>query len=179
MVDQIMEVKLDGPISTLDELLSLFISAVEISRICQLSRSAANHWFETAGKERRAVPGLTSVVLLADYVGLSDGELGSVIRDLYRIRKEMTARRNRKKAAAKREAEKRTEGLREQRAKIREVRRRNNLRSYQAELDLEAKRLKELEQEAEQKELYLKNQARLRRIERLERRLHGDKNGNN
>jgi hypothetical protein len=179
MADQIMEVKLDGPISTLDQLLSLFISGVEISRICNLSRSAANHWFETAQKERRAVPGLTSVVVLAEHVGLSDAELGSVIRDLYRIRKEMTARRNRSKAAAKREADKRTEGLREQRAKIREVRRRNNLRSYQAEMELEARKREEAEQEAAKKELYLQNQARLRRIERLERRLHGDKNGNN
>ena len=110
MVDQKMTKELLNPISTLDELLSLFVSAVEVSRICNLSRSAANHWFKTDQKERRALPGLSSVVLLADYIGLSDAELGSVIRDLGRIRKEMVEHRNRSKAAAKRETEKRNRG---------------------------------------------------------------------
>lgn len=174
MVDQKMTKELLNPISTLDELLSLFVSAVEVSRICNLSRSAANHWFKTDQKERRALPGLSSVVLLADYVGLSDAELGSVIRDLGRIRKEMVEHRNRSKAAAKRETEKRNRGLREQRAKIKQVRRRNDMEAYHRGMDAEEERLLELEKEANEKELYLEKQARLRRLERIERQLHGD-----
>ena len=160
-------------IYTLDALLSLFVSGTEVSRICGLSRSAANHWYKTDSKIRRSLPNLANVVQLADYVCLTDEELGAVIRDIGVERKKMLEHRNRSNAAKQREAKKRREGLREQQEKIRQIRRRNDLESYNREKQLESMRLKELEEEARKKQEHLDNRERRRRLELLERRLHG------
>ena len=48
------------------------------------------------------------------------------------------------------------------------------MEAYHRGIDAEEERLLELEKEANEKELYLEKQARLRRLERIERQLHGD-----
>ena len=167
-------------IYTFDALLRLFVSGTEISRICGLSRGAANHWYLTDSKIRRALPNLATVVILADYVGLSDEELGSVIRDMGVQRKKMVEHRNRSRAAKQREAKKKRQGLKEQRARLKEIRRRSEMDSYNREKQLESMRLEQLEEEAERKAEHLQSKERRRRLELLERRLHGGiSNGDN
>ena len=90
---------------TLDQLLRKFANISEASRAAGLSRTAAHHWY--ASGDARCLPSMRSVMLMADVQGLSDLQLGQVIRDMESVRDAMLRSRQRRKAARTREENKR------------------------------------------------------------------------
>jgi hypothetical protein len=72
---------------TLQDLLDKFDTPLEAAQVAKLGRTAAWHWF--AEDERRKLPSVRTIVYWADYFGLSNDDLGSVIRDQSAIREKL------------------------------------------------------------------------------------------
>ena len=70
---------------TLNELLGRFRGPKEASEAAGLSRSAGYHWY-VKGSER-ILPAISALLSMANREGLTDEELGSVIRDTEKVRK--------------------------------------------------------------------------------------------
>ena len=143
---------------TLDDLLSKFKNPREASEVAELGRTAAWHWF--AKGEKRSLPSVDTVVRWADHFGLTDTQLGMVIRDRKQVRAQLH-----QEYLLRKDAE-----VRQQRAEA--AQRSRDLRKEQAEkrrLALQALKDKKIEQEVdwEEKEKVLE-------IRRLENIIKGD-----
>ncbi len=152
-------------IDTLDKLLLLFPNKAELCRICLLSYGASNHWYKP---NRKCAPNFNSILRMADHVGLTDEELGKVVRDVAKIRVELQNHRKRSREAKKREKNKRMEERREM------ERRKNVARSSQYLAEMERKQVL-AEEKIKEKEAYLMLQKKLQRLEELEKQLNKEK----
>ena len=153
-------------IDTLDKLLYLFPNKAELNRICLLSCGASSHWY---APKRTHAPDIQSVIRMADYHLLSNEELGSIIRNLGKIRIELQGKRKRSREAKKREKLKRMNERKEM------DRRKRVARSSKYIEQMEIKK-EEVERQIEEKEAYLEMQKRLHRLEELEKQLQPGKN---
>ena len=103
-------------VMTLDDLLNKFDTPLEAAKVAKLGRTAAWHWF--AEDERRKLPTVRTIVYWADYFGLSNENLGSVIRDHSAIRQKMheefLIKQEEKKLQERKEAIKRNQLRRKQ-----------------------------------------------------------------
>jgi len=68
---------------TLDEILQI-LDREEATDVAKCGRNASWHWYKR--DHRRKVPGVNILVAWADYLELSDADLGELIRDATRIR---------------------------------------------------------------------------------------------
>jgi|TARA_R100000081_G_scaffold91742_2_gene70712 hypothetical protein len=153
-------------IDTLDKLLQLFPNKADLNRICKLSSGASSHWFKP---NRKHAPDVQSVIRMADYIRITNEELGAVIRDLGEIRIELQNKRKRSREAKKREKLKRMEERKEMERRKRVARSSQFLERMEREKELAEKQIKE-------KEAYLELQKRLQRLEQLEKKLQNNKN---
>tara|TARA_R110001583_G_scaffold30896_5_gene106231 strand:- start:10273 stop:10623 length:351 start_codon:yes stop_codon:yes gene_type:complete len=83
---------------TLDELLGRFSGPKEASAVAGLSRSAGYHWYSEGS--RRILPAMSALLRMANREGLTDAELGSVIRDTEKVRK--TIKRSKRRTPVRR-----------------------------------------------------------------------------
>lgn len=150
-----------GMIDTLDKLLMLFPNKAELNRICLLSGGASSHWYKP---KRTHAPDVNSVIRMADYVPITNEELGAVIRDLGKIRIELQGKRKRSREAKKREKLKRMNERKEMERRKRVARKSQFLEEMERKKELADQRIKE-------KEAYLELQKRLQRLEQLEQKL--------
>lgn len=148
-------------IDTLDKLLLLFPNKAELNRICLLSCGASSHWYSP---NRKHAPDIQSVIRMADYVQITNEELGAVIRDLGKIRIELQSARKRSREAKKREKLKRMNERKEMERRKRVARSSQFLEKMEREKELADQKIKE-------KEAYLELQKRLQRLEKLEKQL--------
>ena len=153
-------------IDTLDKLLLLFPNKAELNRICLLSCGASSHWYSP---NRKHAPDIQSVIRMADYVQITNEELGAVIRDLGKIRTELQGARKRSREAKKREKLKRMNERKEMERRKRVARSSQFLEKMEREKELADQKIKE-------KEAYLELQKRLERIEELEKMLETNQN---
>ncbi len=149
-------------IDTLDKLLILFPNKAELNRICLLSCGASSNWYPP---KRKCAPDLNSILRMAEYVQLTDEELGKIIRDVYKIRVELQGKRKRSREAKKREKLKRMEERKEMERRKEVARRSKYLEKMEREKVLAEEKIKE-------KEAYLELQKRLKRLEQLEKQLN-------
>ena len=152
-------------IDTLDKLLFLFPNKSDLNRICNLSSGASSHWYEP---NRKHAPDVQSVIRMANYIPISNEELGAVIRDLGKIREDLQKKRKRSREAKNRERLKRMEERKEMERRKRVARSSQFLERMEREKELAERRIKE-------KEAYLELQKRLRRLEDLEKKLQDNK----
>jgi len=139
---------------TLDDLLKKFESPMEAAKVAKLGRTAAWHWF--AKGEKRSLPSVRTLVMWSNHFGLSNEELGSVIRDQSRLRLEKHEEYLRKKDEENRE--RRLEAAERSRLKRKEQSEKR-IAAIQSRLDEET----EKEMDWEEKEKILD----LRRLETL------------
>jgi hypothetical protein len=120
---------------TLDDLLKKFESPIEAATVAKLGRTAAWHWF--AKGEKRSLPSVRTLVMWSNHFGLTNDELGSVIRDQSRLRSEMhqeNMRQKREERIKKRhESAERSRELRRERAEERR-------KAKEAKVDLDTER---------------------------------------
>ena len=142
----------------MDGLLRMFPSVSEASRVAGLSRTAAHHWY--ASGDTRCLPSARSVMQMADSQGLTDLQLGEVVRDMERVRDGMHVSRNRRKAARVREANKRRD-----REKL--AGRNESARKREAAYDSERLARQEREEEIRKKEEFLAGEVGEEGLDRL------------
>lgn len=143
---------------TLDQLLRMFANISEASRAAGLSRTAAHHWY--ASGDARCLPSMRSVMLMADVQGLTDLQLGQVIRDMESVRDAMHVSRKRRKAAKTRE-----ENKRKDREKMDSRNRAARRRAEEYEMEKLAQEEREAELRA--KEEFLSGEQDTGRLDRL------------
>ena len=80
----------------LDDILYRFSSPREASEVAGTSRTAAYHWYASGNK--RQIPPSRVVIRFVDHFGLSDADLGSIIRDCELLRGRRMVRKHRRKA---------------------------------------------------------------------------------
>lgn len=102
-----------GCMTTLDEILAKFSSPGEASECARLGRTAGYHWY--AEGIRRRVPAPRTLIVWADKFELSDEDLGSLIRDSDRVRRQIMG-------AVRLYREERKRDLRDERSQVRERR---------------------------------------------------------
>jgi hypothetical protein len=68
----------------LEQVLGCFGSPREAAEICGLSRTAGYHWYASGVK--RVIPPMEVLVGWADHLGLSDSDLGLLVRDCCLLR---------------------------------------------------------------------------------------------
>ena len=74
---------------TLDDILKEFSSPSEAALVAGLGRTAGYHWYQD--EDRRTVPAPRVLIIWADHFGLSDMELGQLIRDSNILRDKLIA----------------------------------------------------------------------------------------
>jgi len=147
---------------TLDELLSRFPTSADASRAAGLSRTAACHWYHSGDK--RLLPSIAALLGMADAEGLTDAEIGRLVKDVERIRNRIYLSKLRKKAAKTRE-----EGrLRRALEAERESRKTSEARLERAQQSVRGDELREKEEFLESEENGAKT------LERMIRILEGD-----
>ncbi len=142
----------------MDQLLRMFANISEASRAAGLSRTAAHHWY--ASGDARCLPSMRSVMLMADVQGLTDLQLGQVIRDMESVRDAMHVSRKRRKAAKTRE-----ENKRKDREKMDSRNRAARRRAEEYEMEKLAQEEREAELRA--KEEFLSGEQDTGRLDRL------------
>lgn len=143
---------------TLSEMLSKFATPTEAAEVAGLGRTAGWHWYQK--DDRRTLPSVRALVIWSDHFGLSDVELGALIRDasrqrrlLVELHKELRAGRKTAKIAASRK-----------RASERRQRHQEQLESDRlSRMDESVDRAEDWSEKAE----YLEHRARQERIEVL------------
>tara|TARA_Y100001938_G_C8071226_1_gene423195 strand:+ start:686 stop:1120 length:435 start_codon:yes stop_codon:yes gene_type:complete len=136
----------------------MFANISEASRAAGLSRTAAHHWY--ASGDARCLPSMRSVMLMADVQGLTDLQLGQVIRDMESVRDAMHVSRKRRKAAKTRE-----ENKRKDREKMDSRNRAARRRAEEYEMEKLAQEEREAELRA--KEEFLSGEQDTGRLDRL------------
>ena len=138
----------------LSELLARFETPAAAAKIAGMGRTAAYHWY--APLERMVLPSVEVVVRFADHFGITDEELGSVIRSRSRLRAHMirvgNLRREEKKRQTRAEAVKRHK-----------ERKRRRLIAHEEQKDAVIAR----EVELETKEAYLNEREQLEKLQKI------------
>jgi len=138
----------------LSELLSRFDTPTEAAKVAGMGRTAAYHWY--APIERMTLPSVEVVVRFADHFGISDQELGQVIRSRSRMRAHLV------ELGKKRRADKQRQTRAEAVDRHREARRRQLL-AHQQQKDAVIAR----EVEIEIKEEFLNEREKLERLQNI------------
>tara|TARA_R110000824_G_scaffold168116_1_gene345142 strand:- start:712 stop:1152 length:441 start_codon:yes stop_codon:yes gene_type:complete len=135
-------------------LLSRFETPAEAAKVAGMGRTAAYHWY--AVPEKMSLPSVEVIVRFADHFGLSDTELGSVIRSRARMKKELL-----RLAKLRREAKQRQKRAESVERHKKEKNRQFLARQHRQD-GLIVRKI-----ETEEKELYLDERDRLENLEQI------------
>ncbi len=155
---------------TLDDLLAQFESPIEAAELGGLGRTASYHWF--AKGDKRILPSMRVIIIWANHFGLSNEQLGSVLRDRDRLRSEINEmllekRKDKEKRETKEALSRRREIL-----KKRSNERKNK---FQERKDEKIERNFDIEQ----KEQFLYEQEKQKKLANMVRMLEDNINGPN